>query len=173
VSAYGAIRRPSRSVKQPNTKRSERSNPGRSMRGRPRGAKRNERSNPNEAGRTSIESGAIRKRCKALSVEQGAIRCTTRTHVAGSRAICRREQVSSVERRVKSAGSIRADEAERGAICGKSRKPSVERGVIHGRREPQSAWAEQLGTGKKEKLLCGEGNEKIGRRLGEGEWTGV
>ena len=128
MSAYGAIRRPSRSIKSPNEERSDWSNPGGLIREGRQGAKRGERSDSQEAWRTSIESGAIRERCKAFSVEHGAIRCTARTQVAGSGAIRKRRRASSVERRVKSVGSMgwTKQKAEQSAGSGESQVSSEE-----------------------------------------------
>jgi len=137
VSAYGAIRRPSRSIKRPREERFNRSNPGESTRERQQGAKRRGRSNPQQARRTSIESGAIRERCKALSVEQGAIRCTTRTQEIGSGAICNRRRASSVDCRVKSVASTgwTKRNAEQSARGGESQVSSEEQSTTGAHRK--------------------------------------
>jgi len=49
------------------------------------------------------------------------------------------------------------DDAEGGAIRGKRRKPSVERGVIRDRCAPQSAGASNSGTEVREGYECGIG----------------
>jgi len=121
--------------------RQARSNPsvGGEEGGVKRGAIRNGRGIP------GIESREIGERCKALSVEHGEIRCTTRTLSVMGGAIrkCAKRQMLIAESNRQSAWGV---EAERGAIRRKRRRSSVERGVILDRRAPQSAGARQLGT---------------------------